>query len=336
MASPQKSFQAEASSQTAPVAESKIEVSAQILTFDPGLYSVDVAAPRTLRGISGMVVPCIRLDPVHAGDHGRAFVSTLSDSPLIQPGDNATYLRVQGAKASVLLTIYKLAGGMAAPELRITLVQPAAASVPETRAAAALASEPLKLMAHVERAGDLTVQGGLWAGQPGGRGAIEGFSVTPGDAVKPDDIEYQAVLGSDWTTPWLSGGEFCGSRGLSLPLLGARIRLRNEAAKAYSISYWGSFIGAGETGPVADGAVCSGGGASLEALRVVLTRRQAQASATLVNHPSAATAAAAAAAKSKQRPGSAAPAPVGKTLVKPAKVAKVTALNSIRSKLGRK
>ena len=322
----QRSPQAQTSAHAAPSPESKLDVSAQILTFEPGLYSVEVNAPQIHRGASGMAVPCIRLDPIPTGDAARAFVSALADSSLIRPGDPAMYLRVQGGTASVLLTIYKLAGGMSAPELRISLVPQNAGRTPDAPVAAALASEKLIVMAHVERAGDTEVPAGLWAGQPGSRGAIEGFSITPGDAIKPDDIEYQAVLGSDWTTPWLPGGELCGSRGLSLPLLGARIRLREDAAKNYSISYWGSFIGTGEVGPISDGAVCGGSGAPLEALRVVLTRRQKPASATLVNHPSSP------AAQAKQR-AAAAPA---KPSPKAAKSEKVTTLTSIRSKLGRK
>jgi hypothetical protein len=255
-------------------AEAKLEVTAQILSFEPGLYAVDVQAPQIVRGASGMTVPAVRLDPINGGDGARAFVSALSDTPLIQAGDPSAYLRVQGAKASVLLTIYKLAGGMPAPELRISLVQPPVARVPEARAAA-LASEPLTLVAHVERAGDITVQGGSWVGQPGSRGAIEGFAITPGAGIDPADIEYQAVLGSDWTTPWLAGSEFCGSRGLSLPLLGVRIRLRGDTARDFTCTYWGSFVGAGESGPTQEGAVCAKGGTPLEALRVVLTRRVA-------------------------------------------------------------
>ncbi len=311
-------------------ADAKLEVTAQILTFDPGLYSVDVQASQIMRGASGMIVPCVRLDPINTGEAARAFVSALSDTPLICPGDHASYLRVQGSKASVLLTIYKLAGGMAPPELRIALVQPGNGRAPEAKAAAALASEKLHVMAHIERAGDVTAQGGAWAGQPGGRGAVEGFALTPGGAIKPEDIEYQAVLGSDWTTPWLAGGEFCGSRGLSLPLLGARIRLRGEAAKTYSCTYWGSFVGAGEIGPVADGLVCGAGGAALEALRVVITRLAPQAAV-----PPAAKAVGKAPVGKAVAAKPRAAAPVSKTVAKAAP-AKPTALTSIRSRLGRK
>ena len=159
----------------APAADTKIEVSAQLLNFDTGLYSVQLAAPQTATIAPGLRLPCIRLDPMATDPAARAFVSTLSDSELIQPGDHSAYLRVRGGNAPVLLTIYKLAGGMAAPELRIKLVQPhVAAAESET-----LPSEPLQLVAHVGRTGDVTVAGGAWAGTPSGAPRPNCWNSTP-------------------------------------------------------------------------------------------------------------------------------------------------------------
>jgi hypothetical protein len=335
MVAPERSPQIEPPQHGAAANGSKFEVTAQLLNIEPGLYTVEVLAPRAFRGASGMIVPCIRLDPIYDSGDARAFVSTLADSAFIQPGNHVTYLRVEGSNASVLLTIYKLTGGMEAPELRISLVQPGREDTSATTAFAAQASEMLTLLAHVARAGDVAVGGGVWAGRLGGGVAIEGFAVTPGGAIKPDDIEYQAILGSDWATPWHSAGDFCGSRGLSLPILGARVRLRGEAAKSYSVNYWGNFIGVGEIGPIADGAVCAAAGAPLEAFRVVLNRRVTQKTATVLKRLASEMI-----AGTKGTPQTLVRAAAAGTPAKPqnqtAKVGKVTTLTSIRSKLGRK
>jgi len=266
---------AEAPPTEAKPAETKIETTVQVLTVEPGLYSVGLAASEVVRGKSGLIMPCIRLDPIRPGsaDMGIAHVAALSDDSLLTPNQAAAYLRVQGGDATVLLTIYRLGSAMKAPELRITRVQPDAtpslAAPPEPK----LFSESLTLMAHIERVGDVSSEGGIWVGYAGAGGAVEGFAVTPSGPLAPSDIEYQAVLGADWTTPWLPGGEFCGSRGLSLALLGVRIRLVGEAAKTYSCRIWGRFIGAGEAGPFADGEVCVNNHAPLEGLRVVIVKR---------------------------------------------------------------
>jgi hypothetical protein len=306
----------------AAAAELRLDVTAQILHFEPGLYAVDVVAPKTICGASGMHVPCIRLDPIAQGDGARAFVSTMTDSLLVDTQAPPAYLRVAGGKASVLLTIYKLAGGMSAPELRITLLQQAGSRIAEPVPMASLASGGLQLMTHIERIGDMTVAGGAWAGQPGHRGALEGFAVTPTDGVRPEDIEYQAILGKDWTTPWLAGGEFCGSRGLSLPILGVRIRLRGEAAKTHQCSYWGRFANADEAGPAFDGAVCANGGAAMESLRVVLSRRPDMAAPQ--------------AAKLRVAANKDAPPPRDKTPAKPASRTAIQTLSSTRATLARK
>jgi hypothetical protein len=246
-----------------------LEVTAQLLSFEPGLYSVQLAATETATVSPGFKLPCVCLYPIpSAVNSARAFVATLCDNELIQPGDEAAYLRVRGGTAPVLLTIYKLAGGMAAPELRIKMVHPhLGAGAPP-----ALPSEPLQLIAHVERTGDVSAEGGSWAGQPGG-GALEGFSIALSPPFRPDDIEYQAVLGRDWTTPWVPGNGFCGSRGLSLPLLGVRVRLSPAAGRTHSIRYYGCFARAGESTEVADGDICAGNGAVLEALRVCIVAK---------------------------------------------------------------
>jgi hypothetical protein len=80
-------------------------------------------------------------------------------------------------------------------------------------------------------------------GEPGSKAWIEGFGLTPA-GIELDDIEYQAVLGRGWLSPWVEGGKFCGSRGMALPLLGIRIRLKGAAADAFDCRYAATFVDA--------------------------------------------------------------------------------------------
>jgi hypothetical protein len=254
----------------------RLEASAQLLDFDPGLYSVEVGSGDVTRAQEGVALPCIRLDPLPTtlASPGRAFVATMAETGMVMPGAHAAYLRVERGRASVLLTIYKLAGVKTGPDVRIRLIgkadgQPVVA--PPQAPAPPIASLPLTVLAHVERGGDVTAPGGAWVGRPGSGTAIEGFAVMPAAGIAAADLEYQAVLGTDWNTPWVLGGAFCGSRGLALPLLGLRIRLTRDAARRFRCQYWASFAGRGEIGPVEAGEVCTGDGAPLESLRVSIT-----------------------------------------------------------------
>jgi hypothetical protein len=117
---------------------------------------------------------------------------------------------------------------------------------------------------------------GDWAGSRGSRQWIEGFSLTPRDGLKPTDVEYQAVLGRGWLSPWIEGGKFCGSRGMALPLLGLKLRLKGAAAKTHECSYSATFVDGSAVGPVPAGEACEAESlAALEAFQVVIRRRGA-------------------------------------------------------------
>jgi hypothetical protein len=256
----------------APALPARLEATAQVLDFEPGLYSVEILSAETTRAREGLVLPCLKLEPItpFSPGAGRAFVAALSEGGVLAPGAHPTYVRAEGGKASVLLTIYKVAGARVAPELRVRMIggaeQPAA-----RQEEAGLPSVKLTVLAHIERTGDVTGEGGRWVGTPGSAAPIEGFSITPqGRELRPEDIEYQAVLGTDWNTPWMRGGQFCGSRGMSLPLLGLRVRLVGKAANLFRCSIWASFVGEGEMGPIAGGHLVAKDGVPLEAVRVVV------------------------------------------------------------------
>jgi hypothetical protein len=106
---------------------------------------------------------------------------------------------------------------------------------------------------------------------------VEGFAVSPKGKVGPGDIEYQAVLGRGWLSPWAEGGQYCGSRGMSLPILGLRMRLRGEAAERFDCVVQASFVDGTEVGPSDDGEPCQAESlAPLEAFRIKLIERGAK------------------------------------------------------------
>ncbi len=266
-------------------ARTTLHATAQLLTFEPGLYAVDFGAVRSAPTDSGLTLPCVRLEPVPAAPTapGRAFVSVMAEAGWLSQGGQPSFVRVVGGRAGVMLTIYKAGSDMASPELRIRLLPEGVAAggrAPspreEERPAAPRTPGPaFGQLVHVQGMGDLRVSGGEWAGRAGSGLPLEGFALTLGDGQSAPDpeltVEYQAILGDQWNTPWMRGGQFCGSRGMSLPLLGVRIRLGGAAAARHTCRYWGSFVGAPSIGPHRDGEACTAGGAFMEALRVEIT-----------------------------------------------------------------
>jgi hypothetical protein len=117
-----------------------------------------------------------------------------------------------------------------------------------------------------------------WAGRVVPGLWIESFSVRPLERFGAEEIEYKALTGSGFETPWISEGGACGTKGMATPLLGFAIRLKpSPAAAAYDCEYSGYFASGLTVGPVRNGVPCRSSVASdpLEGIQVRLVKRSA-------------------------------------------------------------
>jgi hypothetical protein len=247
----------------------------QPLTFEPGLYRVEISAPAGQVTELGVVLPCVRIEflPATPACPGHGTLVTLKDGGWLWASDVPTFVTVAGGCAGALMTSYRAGDDMRSPAVRITHLPSslATAAAPDAEPVPILpAAINLWMVAHVTGAGELAAAADGWLGEPGG--AIEGFSMTPGAPFAPADIEYQAILGTDWCTPWVQGGMFCGSRGLNLPIFGFRLRLGKRWPE-YGCTYSGRFAGGLTSGPHHDGETCQADETPLEALHAVIARR---------------------------------------------------------------
>lgn len=285
---------------TAPGRVSELKVTGHLMTLETGLFCI-VQAP--VRGASASGLPGIRisLPPGPVARPDAVTITSFRPDGWLSGGGDAALVRVLGGPAQVLVTVYQAPNAQEAPPsmqvLRLlegvttsAAVQaapqphpPAQAAVagyvpaPEARAAGPAVME---VLAHVQGRGDMGVMIGDWIGDRGSKRWIEGFGIAPSDAsgIAATDIEYQAVLGRGWLSPWVEGGQFCGSRGMALPLLGLRLRLRGATAEAFEASYSATFVDGTQVGPVADGEACEAESlAAIEAFQVVIRPRAADA-----------------------------------------------------------
>jgi capsular polysaccharide biosynthesis protein len=141
----------------------------------------------------------------------------------------------------------------------------------EALAAGAAVPPDLRITAHVQGRGDVAAGPDGWVGSPGSGQWIEGFSIAPAAGLAADDIACQAVLEANWTTPWCSGGAFCGSRGRNLPLRGLAVRLAGKAAERFACRVEARFTDGCCASATAGACSASPSLAPLEAFRVVLT-----------------------------------------------------------------
>ncbi len=266
--------------------EVQMDVAAQRLSFGAGLYLITLSGG-AVRMVSGMALPCVRIDPLPPMPDmpGRAHIACLTEGQWLSSSNQSAFLRIEGGSANLILTTYNVAGDTRPPNVRIRLVknEDAAAQLisnpapmlkrpPLMPPGVPEESLPLSLMVHCSGVGDVQVAGGEWAGGADDRASIEAFSIAPqfleGDAT----LEYQSIMGLDWSSPWVNSPELSGSRGLALPLFGIRARFLGKQADQYELVIWAR-CGGQELGPMTEGEVSSDLKAPITALRVALRRK---------------------------------------------------------------
>jgi hypothetical protein len=253
----------------------ELKVSGHLMTFETGVYCiVQTAAPRRTDEVSGLPGVRISYAPGPLARPDSVSISGFRGDGWLSGDCDATLLRVTNGPAQVLVTIYQAPVGVdTAPRLQVLRLSPdaaAAAATPAPPAGAGPAAvgglnaagavvdraQVPDVVAHIQVRGDVGAKFGEWLGEKGSKRWIEGFMLTPKPPIALEDVEYQAVLGRGWLSPWVTGGQMCGSRGMALPILGLRMRLKGAAAEAYDCSYSATFIDGSEVGPVQPGEPC--------------------------------------------------------------------------------
>ena len=264
--------------QAAKQAVTELSVTGRLMALDAGAYCV-FHAPGTASAdaTSGLPGVLISIPPAANGYPGTVQLAGFADGGWLAGSDDAALIRIVGGPAQVLVTIYEMPGtGQKAPQLQVIRLSPdVPAPAPAPAPIPAVPATP-EISAHVYGQGDVAGRIGAWVGDRGSQRWIEGFGLAPQNGITPGDIEYQAVLGRDWMSPWSEGGQFCGSRGMSLPLLGLRVRLLGAAANTLTVQVQGTFVDGTEAGPVGDGDLLQAPSmAALEAFRIDILPRAA-------------------------------------------------------------
>jgi hypothetical protein len=261
----------------------ELQVSGHLMALESGLFCV-FQTPGSAPSDPATGLPGVRITPAPgiAGRPEAVSVSTFREDGWLN--GTAALVRVTDGSAQILVTIYQHRGMDAAPHLQVLRLsaEPTAPDAPTVPVAgparqAVKPAEPVaapEVMAHIQRMGDVGCKLGEWLGEKGSRQWIEGFGMAPGNGIAPEDIEYQAVLGRNWLSPWVDGGKFCGSRGMALPLLGIKVRLKGAVAKTFECSYSATFVDGSAVGPVNGGEACQAESlAAMEAFQIVIHPR---------------------------------------------------------------
>jgi hypothetical protein len=229
----------------------EVEVAAHSLVLPRGkycIYVLEVSPGLPAEKLPGLTVA------VAPGEEGSA-VSLVrhSGEPWLRERGDAVLVQVHHDAVRLLLTSYNTLRAQGATPPRIEVQRLDTEDATLAAGSAALRRDVNQVIVHVSGRGDQSGRFGEWIGERGPGLAIEGFSVKVPDGLSADDIEYQALLGKGWLSPWASAGEYCGSRGMDLPILGVRLRLSEAAAKRFNVRASALFADGSERGPLPAG-----------------------------------------------------------------------------------
>ncbi len=293
--------------------EDAMSASVQVLPLPAALYlfSVKAAGPLPARTNGQLSLPAVHvgLGPGVRSEQVEFIAGPSTHGAwLFAPGD-LLVTKVNGAGATLILTSVRAPGGeVLSIEVERLDARANAASAPAASATppapfkvvdgpgrkpsgkatvkdqnlARVSSRdsmlplPLQIGAHIRTRGDMNFADVPWAGRVAPGLWIESFSVRPLERFGVQDIEYKGLTGSGFETPWLSDDKMCGTKGMSVPLVGFAIRLKpSPATAAYDCEYSGYFQSGVTVGPQRNGAPCRSTVASdpLEGIQIRIIKR---------------------------------------------------------------
>ena len=242
--------------------------SVEVITLPKGAYrfAVKAGAPARVTGAGNLAVPAIHIG---IGPGLSAQAAKLEPKKrgngawLCEPGDTLV-AKILGVSAALVLTSVRAPGGQALSiEVERLDAKRAAEPVMLSRDAAVaptVASDGTSLRAeivtHVRQRGDMSFVDAEWAGRVAPGLWIEAFTVKPLEAIDTADIECKGLTRTGIETPWVAGGTLCGTRGMSVALIGFAARLRAGAGAGYDCEYSGYFQSGTTVGPLRNGAPC--------------------------------------------------------------------------------
>jgi len=228
------------------------EVAAHTIILRRGTYCIHVVS--TAAEVAPAQLPGLAISAAPGEENTAVEIARLRGEPwLREPGD-AVLIRVHAEQVRLLLTSYNTLRLRGATPPKVEIQRLGAASPPIIEQAREIPSD---ITVHVRNKGDQRGSLGEWVGERKKNFWIEGYTIKTPAGLESSDLEYQAVFGKGWSSPWVHGGEYCGSRGLQLPILGLRLRLNNGLEKRLQIELEAAFADGATFGPVPAGTVCA-------------------------------------------------------------------------------
>jgi hypothetical protein len=265
---------------------------ARLVPLDPGLYAFSLTAETAWREPgAGLALPLVQLCAAPRQDGAVEITDSFGRAGSWLGGCHTVlFVKSPAGGGAALVTGYLARDPDTAPlELDIRRVAPPGPPVMTLRMGGAGVAERspegagLDIVAHIRGRGDVRFLDTTWVGRLGPGLWIEGFTVQLHSRLTGVAIEYKGLTANGTETPWIETGDFCGTRGQGLPLIGFAVRQKTVPGGApIDCEYTGYFQSGAIAGPTRNGAPCRSATErdALEGMQLRVTPRLAPGSTT--------------------------------------------------------
>jgi hypothetical protein len=281
---------------TSPAEPTAPQFVARLVPLDPGVYAFSLASETTWRApVAGLALPAVQLGAAPREEGAIEITDSFGRAGSWLGGRHKVlFVKAPAGGGAALITGYLARDPDSQPlELDIRRIAEAgpATLAPVTRlrmgGPGAAERSPdgagLEIVAHIRSRGDVRFRDTPWVGRLGPGLWIEGFTVVPPRGLAAAAIEYKGLAANGTETPWIGGGDFCGTRGRGTPLIGFAVRQKTAPGSApLDCEYTGYFQSGAIAGPTRNGAPCRSAidHDALEGLQLRITPRPARPAST--------------------------------------------------------
>jgi hypothetical protein len=253
------------------VSAANLSAVSTIVTFNPGLFAVDISAQALPAYQLGQIaLPLIWLSQPPSSEHARLKILTAAgdENLWLHAGGDVVVVRVPAGGGRLTVTVLGAPGeNTQSANISVRRLNRFDGTPDDAAAAQVIITDTqddpvrrtelsLEILAHIERQGDVVFPRSGWVGKPGSRLRLEGFGIRAAEGVEPGLIEYKVFHPPSIETPWVKSPQYCGTRARGLRLTGFSVNLAPQLQGRMEVEYYGSFFDSGTSGPFRNGEPC--------------------------------------------------------------------------------
>jgi hypothetical protein len=235
-----------------------MELHSQQKTFDVerGLFLIKYESSENTRN-----PPIVRVSPDDGSESSIELIlpPDAESAVLWSPGASLAARAVQNARLRLVVSASE-PGGSTAARVQIHVLDLDPAGMRQRDYSAPLDLSGFRILGHVAGRGDVLADADTWIAGPLAPSRIEGFAIQWPEKAPDMILRYSVTVGGPRPTmgPLVDAGNFAGTRGRALPLVGAILEISGATAQGHHLLVDSVFLGSPQMRTAGQRVVLSG------------------------------------------------------------------------------